>query len=300
MSPRLPRFVVDRAPKRRPPSGAVKPEPGFALEKEHHPTLSARHSGQGAPPPDAPPRSGPPVRVPDRVLRPQRDQDDPQRTHFRPQPPRGSCSAWPTFAGSEDAGSRSAMSLISRRRCLVGSIWFMLSSHDGLSTPKLLSSSRGAANGGRFCLAFSAFLVIGKSSERPGQGRAVCALRSEPLTARTVLEHGAEGRGPQAICPWRGSRAEPRAPYRAFYARHQGGRLLALRLRAPGTIAHFGSGSDGIVYRGLELGGRGRTHKQRPVLRPVISKAGRKMSRSGGTRNASLRASTADSVHAIA
>ena len=30
---------------------------------------------------------------------------------------------------------------------------------------------------------------------RTGQARAVCARRSEPLTSRTVLEHGAEGKG---------------------------------------------------------------------------------------------------------
>src|SRR5215472_945021 len=89
------------------------------------------------------------------------------------------------------------MSLISRRQCLAVSIWFMLSSCDGLSAPKLTSSSHRAANGGRFCLCiFRLFLVIGKSSERPGPIRgALCARRSEPLTARTVLDHGEEGIG---------------------------------------------------------------------------------------------------------
>src|SRR6202040_2192208 len=44
---------------------------------------------------------------------------------------------------------------------------------------------------------------------RSGQGRAGFALRSEPLTARTVLEHGAEGkagRGSQGGVPLAGMR----------------------------------------------------------------------------------------------
>src|SRR5215471_1141960 len=42
----------------------------------------------------------------------------------------------------------------------------------------------------RFPLSQSIF-----GTARSGQGRAVCARRSEPLTARTVLEHKAEGKG---------------------------------------------------------------------------------------------------------
>jgi len=60
---------------------------------------------------------------------------------------------------------------------------------------------------------------------RSSQGRAGFARRSEPLTARTVPESGAGGkggRGSQGVSPWRGSGAAPRAPYRAPFARHPG------------------------------------------------------------------------------
>jgi len=69
----------------------------------------------------------------------------------------------------------------------------------------------------RFPLSQSIF-----GTARSGQGRAVYARRSEPLTARTVLEHQAEGkagRGSQGVSPWRGSGAAPRAPYRARFLR---------------------------------------------------------------------------------
>ena len=89
-------------------------------------------------------------------------------------------------------------------------------------------AARGRPKGGRRepqkGFAFARFplsqSVFGTARSR--QGRAGFARRSEPLTARTVLEHRAEGkagRGSQGVSPWRGSGAAPRAPYRARFLR---------------------------------------------------------------------------------
>ena len=100
------------------------------------------------------------------------------------------------------------------------------SSYDVLSTPSLLSSS-GPTNGrpdgaAELCIC-PLSLISAESSERPGAVKgAVCARRSEPLTARTVLEHGAEGKAGGGLrgCPPGGVRGSaPRTLPRAFFAR---------------------------------------------------------------------------------
>lgn len=58
----------------------------------------------------------------------------------------------------------------------------------------------------RFAFARFSFSKFSFGTARSRQGRAVLARRSEPLTARTVLEHGAEGKagGDFKGCPFGG------------------------------------------------------------------------------------------------
>ena len=102
----------------------------------------------------------------------------------------------------------------------------------------------------RFPLSQSIF-----GTARSGQGRAVCARRSEPLTARTVLEHGAEGkagRGSQGVSPWRGSGAAPRAPYRARFLRAASSNPAAAFQSASASTKFGKSSNTQLFFRGQD------------------------------------------------
>lgn len=113
-------------------------------------------------------------------------------------------------------------------------------------------AARGRPTGGRSAALFlplhlPPFPCLSElfGTARSGQGRALFArrrrifsgfekiLRSEPLTARTVPEPGAEGKGGRGVSggcpPWRGSGAAPRAPYRARLVRAASSKQFALR-----------------------------------------------------------------------
>ena len=75
---------------------------------------------------------------------------------------------------------------------------------------------------------------------RSRQGRALCARRSAPLTARTVLEHRPEGKaggGPGGV-PLAGCGAAPRVPCRAVCARHQAYRPDSVLTRRGGALRY--------------------------------------------------------------
>ena len=134
------------------------------------------------------------------------------------------------WRGARDVAQPTKMHSSLRKSSMFESIcsWLIAPTPMMFCLPQTCRAARGRPTGGRTRpqagFAFARFplsqSIFGTARSR--QGRAVCARRSEPLTARTVLEHEAEGkagRGFQGVSPWRGSGAAPRAPCRARFLR---------------------------------------------------------------------------------
>ena len=110
-----------------------------------------------------------------------------------------------------------------------------------------LSRDAGPTNGRQdrgacetaFALAPFPFSKVIFGTARSGQGRADFARRSEPLTARTVLEHGREGKGSTSYCDVQVQVDVTSAGVRYSSFLHKTAHAIRTNLFASATIATF-------------------------------------------------------------